>query len=94
MNNNTTPQTKRGTYFPFVEKDGIDRRHAILEISIEQNDDGMYQSEVFDTITGQIVWRSDFFLWEDQAYENADDVLIRLEAIYGFGSISLGGVSA
>ncbi len=77
-------------YFPFMESEGFDRRYAILEIATERTEDGKYyQGNVFDTISKNIVWSASGFPNEDIAFERADEVLVRLEIIQGFGSISL-----
>lgn len=77
-------------YFPFMESEGCDRRHAVLEISIELSEDEKYYiAEVFDTRTKSIVWRGKDFYDELVAYRRADEILLHLELIQGFGSLSL-----
>lgn len=77
-----------GEYFSFVEQDGIDRRHAILDIAV-YGDDGHFYGEVFDVMTGQTVWLGPSEPDETEAYLSAEIVLDALESINGFGSISL-----
>ena len=82
-------------FFPFVEQEGVDRRHAILEITTNADDCG-YHGEVFDTVTGQTLWLGPSEFSEDVAYESAELVLDMMERRRGFGSISLtrGGCGA
>jgi hypothetical protein len=79
----------KGEYFPFMESEGIDRRHAILEISTEIDETGYHYGEVFDIITHQTVWRGESLCNEIVALEQADGILQHLEHVNGFGSISL-----
>jgi len=79
----------RGEYFSFIELEGIDRRHAVLEISTIKHHENDYSGEVFDIYTKNTVWRGDNFRTEDIAFKTADEVLIELEQIHGFGSLSL-----
>lgn len=75
-------------YFSFVEQDGVDRRHAILEITVHEDIEG-FHGEVFDIITGQTLWLGPTELDETEAYLSAEIVLDALESINGFGSIAL-----
>jgi len=77
-----------GKYFSFVEQEGIDRRHAVLEISIREDESG-FRGEVFDVMTGQTIWLGPPETEEMEAYLSAEIVLDALESINGFGSISL-----
>jgi hypothetical protein len=76
-------------YFSFVEQDGIDRRHAILEVITHEDGFGNFYGEVFDTVTGQPLWFGPTEITEEIALESAEIVLDALENIRGFGSISL-----
>lgn len=75
-------------YFTFVEQDGIDRRHAVLDTTANPDEAG-YHGEVFDTVTGQTVWLGMTEAMEDDALFIAEAVLDKLENVNGFGSISL-----
>ena len=77
-------------YFSFVEQEGIDRRHAVLEIIVHESPTG-FHGEVFDVITGQTVWLGPTEYNEEEAHLSAEIVLDALENINGFGSISLYG---
>lgn len=79
----------RGTYLTFIEKEGIDRRHTVLEISTDVNPQGSYCGLVYDTVTGQMLWTGLWTISEYMALEEAEYILNRLETIQGFGSISL-----
>ena len=76
-------------YFSFVEQEGIDRRHAILEITAHEDTEGGYYGEVFDTVTGQTLWFGPTEITEADAEYTAEIVLDAMENIRGFGSISL-----
>lgn len=75
-------------YFSFVEQEGVDRRHAVLEITVHETNGG-FHGEVFDVITGQTVWLGSTETEETEAYLSAEIVLDALENINGFGAISL-----
>ena len=76
-------------YFSFVEQEGIDRRHAILEVITHEDEDGFHYGEVFDTVTGQTLWLGPTESTEEDAEISAEIVLDAMENIRGFGSISL-----
>ena len=88
--NPSNNNTKKEIFFPFLESKGIDRRHAVLEISVAEDTNG-YRGEVFDTCTAQVLWIGSIMDEEDDALQRADEVLERMEKVYGFGSISLRG---
>ena len=85
-NNTISMQEER--YFPFMESEGIDRRHAVLEISVTGDETG-YCGEVFDTRTAQTLWVGSVVRQENEALQRADEVLEQMEKVCGFGSISL-----
>ena len=85
---NNTMSIHEESYFPFMEQEGIDRRHAVLEISVAEDPNG-YRGEVFDTRTTQILWVGSMVRKEDEALQRADEVLEQMEKVCGFGSISL-----
>ncbi|MGI9248175.1 MAG: hypothetical protein ACR2QI_04130 [Woeseiaceae bacterium] len=76
-------------YFSFVEQEGIDRRHAILEVITHEEFNGGHYGEVFDTVTGQTLWFGPTETNEEDAEMSAEIVLDAMENIRGFGSISL-----
>jgi len=79
------------TFFAYEEYNGRDRRYAVLEIEIEDLPPDRFRGEVFDTMTGQTVWKGRVVNTEAEAMARADEILTKLEEQYGFGSIILYG---
>ncbi len=75
--------------FPFMESEGFDRRHVVLDMNVSLDYRG-YVGEIFDTVTKQILWIG-IALNEETVLCLTDRKLEMLENIHGFGSISLAG---
>lgn len=86
--NMNTPVNSGGEWFPFMEQMGVDRRHAVLDISTETDESQKFSAEIFDVITKNIVWRGYNFSTEESAFIEADLILERLERVNGFGSLA------